>query len=167
MHDALDSYREAMRGSTVSRVSRGYGSALFLEFGALTRLVRKNGPPRGLQGEFGLMIAWSWRIEDRASIICGSWSDEDLWQPTFDKLLGRRITDIAIFGRLPEILVSLSDDLYVLSFMTAEGQPEWSLFDRRQGETRWLHCPNGQLSENRSSDYRVPQVDGRTSPLDD
>lgn len=48
---------------------RGYGSAIFLEFGALTAQTRMNGTPAHPQGEMGLMIQWSWRIEGRRSIL--------------------------------------------------------------------------------------------------
>jgi hypothetical protein len=34
---------------------------------------------------------------------------------------------------------------YVSSFMTAEGDPQWSLFDRRSGTVRWLCVRDGSL----------------------
>ena len=91
------------------------------------------------------MIQWSWRIEDDHSIICGSWSDEDLWKKTFSQLLGNTVTQLSFFGRLPEIDLSLSNGLHVLSFMTADGQPEWTIFDRSQAQERWLSFEDGTL----------------------
>jgi hypothetical protein len=37
-----------------------------------------------------LMIQWSWRIENKRSIICGSWSEEEYWQQAFAAMLGFR-----------------------------------------------------------------------------
>lgn len=77
------------------------------------------------------MVEWSWRIEAELSIVCGSWSDEALWEPSFARMLGRQVTNVSTFGRLPEIMLSLSGDMHVLSFTTVEGDPEWTLFDKR------------------------------------
>jgi hypothetical protein len=135
----------------VSHVSRGHGSAIFLEFGKLTVRTFRNGRIRDRQGEFGLMIEWSWRIEDRSSIICGSWSDEELWQPAFETLLNKQVLGVSIFGRLPEISISLSGDLFVSSFMTSDGQPAWALFDRRQAEISWVKSCGGEIVEERQT----------------
>lgn len=115
----------------VSHIWRGHGSALFVELGALTSTTRRVGSPGHPEGEIGLMIEWSWRIEEGRSVACGSWGDEDLWPPTFARLLGRTVQDLSTFGRLPEVVLSLAGDLRVASFMTAEGDPAWTLFDRR------------------------------------
>jgi len=55
------------------------------------------------------------------------------------------IADAVLFGRLPEIELSLSNGIRVLSFMTAEGSPDWTLFDRLGDETRWLCVRRGVL----------------------
>jgi hypothetical protein len=75
------------------------------------------------------MIEWSWRIESEDAILCGSWSNEELWAEVFKSLIGRRVQDASIYGRLPELSIALAGGLYVASFMTAEGQPAWSIFD--------------------------------------
>jgi hypothetical protein len=59
------------------------------------------------------MIQWSWRIENTVSILCGSWSEEQLWEPTFDLLRNRTVVDLSVVGRLPEIVVALTEGLYV------------------------------------------------------
>ena len=125
-------------GLPVSHAWNGYGSALFLEFGALQQSMKRDGSPRSPQGEMSLMIEWSWRIEDERSILCGSWSDEELWHRVFATLSGSRVSQVDLFGKLPEIHIGLSNGLQVLSFMTAEGFPAWTLFDRRHAQERWL-----------------------------
>jgi hypothetical protein len=91
------------------------------------------------------MIQWSWRIENTASILCGSWSEEHLWGPTFDLLRNKAVVELSVVGRLPEIVVALTEGLYVSSFMTAEGDPQWALFDRRGGTLRTLSVKEGRL----------------------
>ena len=149
MTDWIGHFREAVVGMDVSHVWRGYGSALFIEFGALTPPtgLRKHGKPRQPTGEIELMIEWSWRIEDERSIVCGSWSDEKLWQPAFDGLIGRNVVDLTTSGRLPELSVSLAGGVYVASFMTSEGDPAWTLFDRRGPRLTTVTCRSGVIQE--------------------
>jgi hypothetical protein len=141
----LKSFRDPLIGLPVSHLWRGAGSAIFLEFGRLTTRKRRDGTPGNPAGEFGLMIEWSWRIEDSTSILCGSWSDEALWQPNFDLVRNKLLIELSIVGRLPEIVVALSEDLYVSSFMTADGGPVWALKDRREAAMRTLSVKQGRL----------------------
>lgn len=128
---SLAAFEKALIGLQVSHVWRGYGSALFVEFGQLSPpRVHRNGTIGNPCGEVTLMIEWSWRIEKPRSIMGGSWSSERRWPAMFDKLKGSRVTAVRSFGTLPEIEVSLSNGLRVVSFMTAEGQPEWCLISR-------------------------------------
>lgn len=84
------------------------------------------------------MIEWSWRIENERTILCGSWSDEARWGDAFSSLLGAHVSSVDLFDQLPEIAIGLSNGLRVLSFMTAEGLPAWTLFDQRPNDERWL-----------------------------
>ena len=77
------------------------------------------------------MIEWSWRIERPKSILGGSWSSEGRWHGMFEKLKKATVAEVKLYGQLPEICVSLSNGLRVVSFMTAEGQPEWALISRQ------------------------------------
>jgi len=121
---------DALIGKVVSHVWRGHGSAIFLEFGALTPSARKGEAPGQSIGELSLMIQWSWRIERPKSILGGSWSSEGRWPGMFEKLKGATVSEVQINGQLPEICVVLSNGLRVASFMTAEGQPEWAVISR-------------------------------------
>lgn len=143
----LQTFRNALIDLPLSHLWRGYGSAIFLEFGRLTpsTRTRPDGTPQNPRGEFSLMIEWSWRIESTTSILCGSWSDERLWEPKFDLLRNRAVTDLSVVGRLPEVVVALTEDYFVSSFMTAEGDPSWALLDRRGDAIRTLHVREGRL----------------------
>jgi hypothetical protein len=149
----LERFAKPLVGLPVSHVWRGYGSSLFLEFGKLTpsRVVQKQGSKGNPTGQMGLMIEWSWRIEKARSIVCGSWSDEKRLSKAFGSLVGTKVTELHLFARLPEISVGLSNGTYVTSFMTAEGQPQWALFDRRSADHSWLTVERGRPVERHGS----------------
>jgi hypothetical protein len=144
----------AVRRHYLGRRCRSAGAAWRIAASSIARLSRRSDALRSSRsashsawprlaacdprGELGLMIQWSWRIENTVSILCGSWSEEQLWKPTFDLLRNKTVVDLSVVGRLPEIVVALTKGLYVSSFMTAEGDPQWSLFDRRGGTLRML-----------------------------
>jgi hypothetical protein len=130
----------------VTHIWQGAGSAIFLEAGRLTPRRRLDGSAGNAEGEMGLMIEWSWRIEDESHILGGSWSDDDSWPGLFNQLLGSQIVDICLFGRLPEVQITFSNGLYLCSLMTADGDPEWALFDRRHGETKSVGVRSGILN---------------------
>ena len=157
-HNLADfaAFRAPLIGLPVSHLWRGYGSALFLEFGQLrpSTTVRRDGSLCNPTGEMSLMIEWSWRIEGRRSILCGSWSDEHKWPRSFNLVRNARVAEAVLFGRLPEIEICLTNDVRVLSFMTAEGDPVWTLFDRRGDETRWLCVRRGTL-RNETDERRL------------
>jgi hypothetical protein len=144
-------------GLPVSHLWRGHGSALFLEFGQLrpSTTIRRDGSPGNPTGEMSLMIEWSWRIEGRRSILCGSWSDEQKWPRAFKLVQNARVAEAALFGRLPEIEIRLTNGVRVLSFMTAEGDPDWTLFDRHGDQTRWLCVRRGSL-RNETDERLLP-----------
>lgn len=95
------------------------------------------------------MLEWSWRIENQVSIIAGSWSDEEGWEEIFKSLIGCRIEDITLFGRLPELSVALEGGKYVVSFMTSDGQPSWAVLKRPDHEEKYasLHVQDGKVVE--------------------
>ncbi|WP_426131900.1 hypothetical protein [Pararhizobium sp. PWRC1-1] len=127
---AFETYRQGMRGQALSSIWRGHGSAIFLEIGHLFPVPRRDGSDGKPTGEYTVMLEWSWRIENQTSILGSSWSDEEGWEALFNSLIGQTVRDLSMFGRLPELSLALSDEKYVVSFMTSEGQPAWTLFRR-------------------------------------
>ena len=75
----FDSFAAPFIGLPVSHVWQGYGSAIFLEFGRTQTGRRRDGSPGNPRGEWSLMIQWSWRIEGKRRIWCGSSSDRTRW----------------------------------------------------------------------------------------
>ncbi len=149
---ALESFSRVaddLVGMKVSHLWRGYGSTIFLEFGALAPgKVRRDGSAGNPVGEIMLSVEWSWRIEDETSIICGSWSEDDVWERSFNRLRDAAVSRLSMVGRLPEIDLELTSGHHFVSFMTADGQPEWSLVDRRSTPHTWLSVRDGLLFED-------------------
>jgi hypothetical protein len=132
-------------GMPVSHTWRGAGSAIFLELGALTtftRTVRKLGKVESLQGEVSLMLCWSWRVESPGAIQFGSWSDDPRITRGVASLEGHTILDVQLEGRLPELVLTLDRKRWLHTFMTAEGQPEWSI---RTHNNAWLGVIRGHV----------------------
>ena len=94
------------------------------------------------------MIEWSWRIEKARSIQSGSWSSERRITSTVRALKGRRILNVAVEGRLPELNLRLNTGIWVHSFATAEGQPQWAVFLR---DGSWVTVERGRLVHDRQN----------------
>ena len=126
------SFVSPFHGKKVSRVWQGHGSAIFLEIGELTEN----------KGELTIMIEWSWRVENGNKIYFGSWSDESEFPKLLKLLGGLTLEDISFQARLPEVVVELSNEYWVCSFSTVEGDPEWALIT----PTKTLLSSNGALA---------------------
>lgn len=143
--EAFESFRSNLIGSRISHVWRGYGSAISIEIGNLTPIVNKMGRPLQPEGTMSLWVEWSWRIEDDNSILCGSWSEEELWEPALERFKEAQITSCELFGALPEIALTVDSGLRFLSFSTTDGQPQWHFIDKRTETTRWFSVRDGKL----------------------
>jgi hypothetical protein len=141
--DGFAEFCEPLIGLPVNHVWRGYGSAIFLEFGKLRPTIRSDGKRGNPNGEISLMVEWSWRIEGIRSILCGSWSDATLWPKAFAKLKKAKVTDVSLLGRLNEVDIGLSNKIHVVSFSTIEGYPQWTIFNRKADS--WVTVRNGSL----------------------
>ena len=134
-------------GLPLSHTWRGHGSAIFAELGRLRRPERH--PPgsklpafRHPRGEVGVMIEWSWRVERARSIQFGSWSTEARITSGVAGLAGERVTTIGVDGRLPELVIGLTDGRWLRSFMTSHGQPRWAVF---LPDGSWLTVERGRI----------------------
>lgn len=104
-------------GMRLSRVRQGNGSAIFFEIGELT----------DNKGELTVMIEWSWRVENIEEIIFGSFSEPSEFPAQLEKLEGLTLKGLSFQSRLPEVVLELSGSMWVCSFSTVEGDPEWAL----------------------------------------
>jgi len=95
-----------------------------LEIGELTYSKKGKQP----SGKYSISIEWSWRIEDGNSIALGSWSENEEINKIKELLKDQTITKLNYFGRLKEIELELSNGLWLLSFATSEGDPQWTVY---------------------------------------
>jgi hypothetical protein len=72
-------------------------------------------------------------------------------------MLGSAVVSVNLFGRLPETDLHLSNGLHLLSMMTADGEPEWSISDHRSDPSRYLSAKGGRLNIEESS-ISLPKV---------
>jgi hypothetical protein len=151
-------------GLPVSHTWRGYGSAIFAEFGRLRlpeRLPRASKVRlRQPRGEVGIMIEWSWRVERARSIAFGSWSTEARITAGVAALAGAHISAIGVEGRLPELVLGLSDGRWVRSFMTSDGQPRWAVF---LPDGSWLTVERGRIVHDIQNRRRLRTSSSRPS----
>lgn len=142
---AFEALAADLSGQPISFLWRGYGSAVFIEFGDLTPTARLDGSPGHPQGQMTLGVEWSWRIEDPDSILCGSSSEEALWEPAFARLRDTRVQGLKLFGALPEVELSTDQGLRFVSFSATDGQPRWHVVDRRKNPKHWFSVRQGRL----------------------
>lgn len=138
-------FTSSLIGLPLSRIWQGYGSAIFLEFGKVQRRQRRDGSPGNPRGEWTLMVEWSWRIEGKRRVWCGSWSDGARWPRAFARMEGANVASVSLYGRLPEIDLALSNGLHLLSMVTVEGDPDWALLKRDEGGSTSVYVRAGRL----------------------
>jgi hypothetical protein len=134
-----------MEGLSVSHISRGDGSVIFVELGELTpsRKVRRDGTLMNPLGGVSINLNSGWRVEASNEILCGSKSEQADASPVLAGLIGRKVLGLSIVGRLPEIDLALDDDRHLTSFTTYQGQPDWAIADHRSSPPRWFDVRKG------------------------
>jgi len=110
-------------GKTISHAWEGYGSAIFIEVGQLSKDEKQNNPT----GEFTFMIEGSWRVEKENIILFGSWSEPETISKYWHELIGPNVKEVVVVGQIPELCISLSSEFRILSFSTTHGDPEWAI----------------------------------------
>jgi hypothetical protein len=142
---SFEALAASLLGRSVSYLWRGHGSAIFIEIGELTPRSHRDGSTGYPEGEVSLGVEWSWRVEDATGILCGSWSEEGIWEEGLARLRGARIEGLTLFGRLPEVELATEGGVRFLSFSTTEGQPQWHVVDRRDDPAHWFTVREGRL----------------------
>jgi hypothetical protein len=150
---ALSAVRLSLIGLPVAHAWRGYGSAIFLEFGALSRpRTRRDGSLGQPCGEWSLGIEWNWRFERPRSILGGAWSNPRRWPGFFRAILGSTVADLRAVGVLPEIEVRFSNGMRLCSFMCDAGQPQWYVIAKRTGQIESWHVERGRIVHTMQDD---------------
>jgi hypothetical protein len=133
---------------TISHVWFGFGSALFLELGALSERKRKDGSIGNPQGEITVMVDFDWRVELQRSILGGSNDSKRRRTSISKKLLGTTIISVQVIGRIPELQLQLANGLWIVTFSHDKGQPTWAVGFKALG-LGWLCVKRGKLYVDR------------------
>ncbi|MBJ7409335.1 MAG: hypothetical protein JHD15_03085 [Phenylobacterium sp.] len=155
--DAFAKVVSDLVGMKLSHIWRGERTALFLEFGRLSERPRKDGSTGNPLGEISVGLEFEWRIEVDRRLACGSSGDQKLWAEVFEGLLGKRASQVELFGDVPELRVVMDAQERLLTFsLDEEDGPQWALTDNRSHPPTWIYWENGEL---RCDDGRRPKVD--------
>jgi hypothetical protein len=143
--EAFDTFAATLVGCRSAVFGAAMAPQSSVEIGGLSPQARRDGSPGHPEGELSLGVEWSWRIEDQTAIRCGSWSEDELWEPALDTLRNARIAGCELLGALPDVVITTDSGVRFLSFSTTDDQPQWHLVDRRDGPARWFSVRDGQL----------------------
>jgi len=115
-------------GKAVSHTWFGDYAALYLEIGDLTEgEIRRDGSCGNPIGEITLYAGFDWRIERKQSILGGSKNSTRRRLSLSNKLIGASIISAELLGRIPELQLTLSNSLWLVTFNSYNGQPDWSV----------------------------------------
>ena len=152
--DKFDKLVQPLIGLEVTRVWRGFGTALFVELGKLSKKSYrlKSGKRKSfLVGQYSIFVGWDWRVEHSKSIYFGSWSTDKCINKRYSQLNGKFVSAIYYEGRLPELVVELSDRLWIHSFhvsSTSDTQPTWYIDLRSRKPRQFIGSNLGKLRSN-------------------
>ena len=120
------------KGLRISDAWRGEHAAIFLELGRLHRHSDKRPHASKGQGEVTVMLDCKWRLEKGPLIIAGSLNDYAHIDRALKTLVGRSIKGVTFLGRIPELVVELSGNHFLVSFSDYEAE-DWAILFRQHG----------------------------------
>ena len=115
MPSELEDFLNQTVGLTTSNVRRGAGTAILLD------LIGPN-----IMSAW-VMIEWSWRVEENSQILLGSFNDDSEINSIVNLIEPSEVAAIQLFGEIPELVISFSSGLRLLSSSTVNGDPQWAL----------------------------------------
>ena len=138
---AFDSFSAPLLGLPVAHIWRGYGTALFLEFGYLHPRRLADGSSGNPAGDIGLMIESGWRIEEGDHLLCSSETDDNGWKEVFGRLMRLQVARASLTQSF-ELAIDFANGL---RFRSTGALQDWTFFDRRKNPERWAIFREGQL----------------------
>jgi hypothetical protein len=138
--EAFQELVQPLIGLTVSLPWKGYGSAIFLELGALAPL--ESPHQRHNEGEACIAVEWDWRVEAEAAILYGSSNSRPKIEAGILSLQGTTVQALAAVGRVPELVVQFSNGACLRTMVMHAGDPEWSI---KLPDERWAYAKNGRF----------------------
>ena len=127
-------------GLNVSLPWKGYGTAIFLELGALAP--EKSRGHCYNKGEACIGVEWDWRVEAAGKVLYGSSNSRPKMMAGIKGQQGSTIQSLAVGGEVPELVIQFSNGHYLRSMVMAAGNPEWTI---RLADGRWVYAMNGRI----------------------
>jgi hypothetical protein len=131
---------QPLLGLVVSLPWKGYGSAIFLELGALAPLESQRR--RNNKGEACISIEWDWRVEAEGTVLYGSSNSRPKIESGIHSLQGTTIQALTVVGQVPELVVQFSNGHCLRSMVMATGNPKWSI---KLTDGRWVYAEGSHL----------------------
>ena len=119
---------QPLLGMPVSRVWKGFSTALFLELGELHPWDIGKGR-KSKRGEAHISIEWNWRVESRTKVLIGS--DQSHWAINkYIRLLkGLEIVTIALDDEVKnDLIVQFSEEIQLQTSRLTSGDGEWLIW---------------------------------------
>lgn len=145
-NETFEKFRSSLIGAPLTHLWRGDGTAIFLEFGKLTRRRRDGSVGNNPFGELSVGLEFDWRIERERSILCGSTGNPELWDCCFSRMHGALATELSLTGIVSELCLELSTGHRVVTCSLYEDGPDWALTDRRGAQDTWLYFEHSHLT---------------------
>jgi hypothetical protein len=131
---------QPLLGLTVSLPWKGYGSAIFLELGALAPLELPRQHHN--EGEACIFISWDWRVEGETAVLYGSSNSGPKMEAGILSLQGETVQAVTIEEPVPELVVQFSNGHRLRTMAMRTGAPEWSI---KLLDERWIYTHRGHL----------------------
>ena len=117
-----------IEGYKISHAWLGHHSCLFLELGNLTEgKSKKDGSSGNSIGEITVCLDFCWRIEKKRSIYIGTGESKRRLLNAISKIVNTTIVSVTTIGRLSELQIELSNNLWLTTFERYGGQPSWDI----------------------------------------
>lgn len=127
-------------GLKVSLAWKGYGSAVFLELGALAPLESRRQQHN--RGQACISVEWDWRVESEVAVLYGSSNSRPEIDAGIRSLQGANIEAVTVIGQVPELVIQFSNGHFLKSMVMVSGDPEWSI---KLPDGRWVYARRGKL----------------------
>lgn len=138
--ESLGDILRSLIGLEVSLPWKGYGTAIFLELGALTPA--SNHRRDGSLGEACIGIEWDWRVESETAVAYGSSDSRRKIADGIATLQGTRVTSVQIMKGIPDLRVTFSNGQRLRTMVMRGDDPQWRI---RLPDQQWLWAEDGEV----------------------
>ncbi len=138
---------QSLVGMVIFNPHQGFGATILLDLFFNTPTVEGTN---WKDSDADMMIEWDWRIEQGREVLVGSTNSRPDIQKGIKLLDGASIRSIEIWGEVPELRLTLSNQVNLLTGTMADTGPQWSI-KLPSGDR--MQVVNGEVYTNLDSTY--------------